>query len=256
VAEGTRGPGVLGRRAARNDGQGEAELTAGLVIIGNEILSGRVADRNTPYFTRRLRELGIEVRRIEVVPDETPEIVRAVRSASNAFDYVFTSGGVGPTPDDVTVPAVAQALERTIVRSSALERLLQEYYKVDELTVAQGRLADIPSGAELIYGENSPYPQLVVGNVYVFPGVPELLQRKFEEIAPLLKGEPIYCVSLETGRLETDLAHLLVQLGDEHPQVKFGSYPHPQHVELVLESRSEAELQTAFASLRRLLEDG
>lgn len=195
------------------------------------------------------------MRRIEIVPDETAEIVRAVRSASLAFDYVFTSGGVGPTPDDVTVPAVAQALERTIVRSPALERLLLDYYKVDELTIAQGRLADIPSGAELIYGEDSPYPQLVVGNVYVFPGVPELLQRKFEQIAPLLKGEPIHSVSLETGRLETELAPLLIALEKQHPTVRFGSYPHPEHVELVLESRSEGELQTAFASLRRLLED-
>lgn len=214
-----------------------------------------MADRNTPYLTRRLRELGVEVRRIEVVADETPEIVRAVRAASAAFDYVFTSGGVGPTPDDVTMPAVAQALERRIVRSPALERLLLEYYKVDELTVAQGRLADIPEGAELIYSHESPYPQLVVGNVYVFPGVPELLVRKFEQVAPLLKGEPIHSRTLETPRLETELAPLLISLGERHPQVRFGSYPSPDKVELVLESREEAALELAFESLRRLLED-
>lgn len=214
-----------------------------------------MVDLNTPFLTRRLRELGIEVRRIEVIPDEPPEIVRAVRAASDAFDYVFTSGGVGPTPDDVTVPAVAAALERTIVRSSALERLLLDYYKVDELTIAQGRLAEIPSGAELIYAPDSPYPQLVVGNVYVFPGVPELLAKKFEQIASLLKGTPIYTESLTTALLETQLAPWLVTLGEEHPAVKFGSYPSATEVELVLESRDEAALQAALGDLRRLLGD-
>lgn len=212
-----------------------------------------MADRNTPFLTRRLRELGIDVRRIEVIPDEVPEIIRAVRSSSAAFDYVFTSGGVGPTPDDVTVPAVAQALERTIVRSSALERLLLDYYKVDELTIAQGRLADIPSGAELIYAPDSPYPQLVVGNVYVFPGVPELLAKKFEQIAGLLKGEPIFSETIKTPLQETELAAWLSMLGLEHPAVKFGSYPSASEVELVLESREEAALQAASAALRRLL---
>ncbi len=214
-----------------------------------------MADLNTPFLTRRLRELGIEVRRIEVVPDEPPEIVRAVRAASCAFDYVFTSGGVGPTPDDVTVPAVAAALERTIVRSSALERLLLDYYKVDELTIAQGRLAEIPSGAELIYAPDSPYPQLVVGNVYVFPGVPSLLEKKFEQIASLLKGTPFFAESVTTSRLETELAPWLSALGEQHPAVRFGSYPSVDTVELVLESREEAPLQAALADLRRLLGD-
>ena len=227
--------------------------TACLIIIGNEILTGRVVDENTPFLTRRLTELGVEVREVRILPDELEVISQAVSRASAEHTYVLTSGGIGPTHDDLTIDAVAHAFGRQVVTSPGLEKLLKVYYKVDELTLAQNRLASIPEGAELIYPEGANYPQVVIANVYIFPGIPDLLRKKFELISYLFEGPPSFEARLMFVAHETDIAGLLQDVAKDNPGVRIGSYPKYLEgvwkVELVLESRQPGEVERVQALL-------
>ncbi|MGE0488305.1 MAG: competence/damage-inducible protein A [Vulcanimicrobiota bacterium] len=232
--------------------------TACLIIIGNEILTGRVVDENTPFLTRRLTELGVDVREVRILPDELEIIAAAVTKASAEHTYVLTSGGIGPTHDDLTIDAVAHAFGRQVVTSPGLERLLKLYYKVDELSLAQNRLASIPEGAELIYPEGANYPQVVIANVYIFPGIPELLRKKFEQIAYLFQGPPSFETRLLFAAHETDIAAMLHKIANDNPKVRIGSYPKHLEgvwkVELVLESREAGEVERVEALLKSELE--
>src|SRR5438034_1268018 len=149
--------------------------TAGIILIGNEILSGKIADVNAAYLCRELRQLGVDVRRISVVPDEVELIAREVVAQSRDFDVVFTSGGVGPTHDDVTIEGVARAMGVPVVRHPELVALLERYYR-DKVTDAALRMAEIPEGAELITGNGLRFPNVAMRNVYVLPGVPEIFR--------------------------------------------------------------------------------
>lgn len=200
--------------------------TVALVVIGTEILTGKVADQNTPFLARRLYELGADLRRVEVVPDEVDEIARAVKAASEVFDLVLTSGGVGPTHDDVTMAGVARAFGYGVVRHAYLENLLSHHYQGEELTAARARLAEIPDGAQLVIREGADFPQVVVHNVYLLPGVPEVLRRRFEGIADLFRGQPWRLLRIRLEGDETDVAPILNRAVRLHPQVRFGSYPY------------------------------
>src|SRR5947199_9870558 len=146
--------------------------TAGIILIGNGILSGKIADVNAAYLCRELRQLGVDVRRISVVPDEVELIAREVTAQSRDFDVVFTSGGVGPTHDDVTIEGVARAMGVPVVRDPRLVRLLEQLAKGRLMTAARLKMAEIPDGAELMAGEGLTFPAVMVRNIYVPPGVP------------------------------------------------------------------------------------
>lgn len=228
--------------------------TAGLVIIGNEILTGKVEDENTPFLTRRLYQLGVEVRRVEIVPDTLEDVGRAVLSASREFDFVITSGGVGPTHDDVTLAGIAHGFGVELQAHPELEELARGYFKVAELTEVQARMTRIPAGTRLVYPPGTRFPQLVMENVYVFPGIPDLLRRKFELVCEAFRGEPFYLETLEVVAEEADIALILERAVADYPGVQFGSYPIPQgRVRLTLEGRSSAEVRGAFEFLSREL---
>src|SRR5437868_15352976 len=168
-----------------------ANPTAAILLIGNEILSGKVEEENARFLTRELRALGVALRRIEVVPDVTDEIAASVRALADRFDFVFTSGGVGPTHDDVTLHAVAEAFGMKVHRHPDLEALLRAGYG-DRLHERDLRMADIPTGARLEYGPGgrhadarAPWPVIVVRNVWILPGVPTIFRRKFEAVREL-----------------------------------------------------------------------
>ncbi|HUG35445.1 MAG TPA: competence/damage-inducible protein A, partial [Candidatus Limnocylindrales bacterium] len=153
--------------------------TAGIVLIGNELLSGKVVDANASYLCRELRALGVEVRKIAVVPDEVDLIANEVREFSRAYDVVFTSGGVGPTHDDVTIEGVARAIGVPVVRDPRLVALIERYAK-GRVNAARLRMAEVPEGAALIHAENLMFPAVVARNVHILPGVPEIFRQKFE----------------------------------------------------------------------------
>src|SRR5690242_15560886 len=177
--------------------------TAGIVIIGDEILSGKFVEENAAFLIGELRALGVELRRITVIPDDLEDIAATVRDASAKHDHVFTSGGVGPTHDDVTIAAIAHGFGVGVTRHPELEAKVRGYWK-DKLADANLRLADVPTGSELVYpaarsesgplptrGNDQLWPVVCFRNVYILPGVPALFRRKFVDIRDRFRALPV-----------------------------------------------------------------
>ena len=230
--------------------------TAGIILIGNEILSGKIEDANAAYLCRELRALGVDVRRISVIPDDVALIAQEVTGFTREFDVVFTSGGVGPTHDDVTIDGVARALGVPVVREPSLVALLKTYYK-GELNEACLKMAEMPEGSELIGGETPGFPTILTGNVYILPGVPEIFRRKFEAIRERFRDQPYYLKNVFVRMGEGTLADYLNALLHEYPLLLLGSYPelsNPEYrVKVTLESRDREYLARALdAFLERL----
>jgi molybdenum cofactor synthesis domain-containing protein len=230
--------------------------TAAVVVIGDEILSAKVRDENSSWLAMRLRSLGIDLRRIAVVPDVVATIADEVRSSSAAFDLVITTGGVGPTHDDVTLAGVALAFDAPLERHPQLAALLQN--SLTGLDDEALRMADLPAGAELWWEGAIRFPLVVMKNVLVFPGVPKLLRMKFDGIAHRLeKGVPVASARLVTTAREPDIALRLRQIQDAHPSVAIGSYPQfehePQTVTVTVDSRDRTALASAVAALEDAL---
>lgn len=225
--------------------------TVGIILVGNEILSGKIVDANAAYLCRELRELGVDVRRISVIPDEVTIIAEEVRVFSRAFDVVFTSGGVGPTHDDVTIEGVARAMDVPVVRHPTLVGLLERYYN-GAPTEAVLRMAEVPEGAELVAGSLR-FPTVLMRNVYVLPGVPEIFRQKFDALRERFRDRPFHlkCVFVRIG--EGTLAAHLNDLLVDFPDLMLGSYPelsNPEYrVKVTLESRDDAYLERALERL-------
>src|SRR5215472_10581539 len=185
--------------------------TSGIIVIGNEILSGKTRDENSSYLVRELRDLGVNVRKISVIPDELGSIADEVRIFSNSYDYVFTTGGVGPTHDDLTMAGIAAAFGRRILRHPDLEASLRHFYP-EELVSGNLRMADIPEGARLVGVKGLWFPVVAVENVYIFPGVPEILQRKFERIKETFREAPFYLREIFLQGDEGQIAAVLHEL--------------------------------------------
>ena len=226
--------------------------TAVLLIIGNELLSGKVRDENVPFLTSELYRLGVEVSAVHFLPDELEVLVEAIAAASSRATYVLTTGGLGPTHDDVTLMAVARALGRAFVHSPSLENLLEKLYGMEE-GPQRTRFATIPEGTEFIHPEGAHYPQIVIGNVYLFPGVPEVTRRKFRLIEDRFQGAAIVSRKLELSCCELEIVHALNRVVEAHPEVKIGSYPHwhegKESVTLTFDSRSSAAVEQAVAAM-------
>lgn len=221
------------------------------IVIGNEILSGKFADENGPYLIRRLRALGADLRRIVTIPDTLDDIAVEVRRCSERFDAVITSGGVGPTHDDLTYDGVARAFDVPLEPLPALLELLERYQL--SRSPANLRMASPPRGTELVAGDRAPFPIVRVRNVYVLPGVPKLFRAKFEAIAPLFQGPEICADRVYVDERESDIADELTRIAADHPGVDIGSYPRwdepGYQVILTLESRDPAALVAARTAL-------
>ena len=234
--------------------------TAGLLVIGNEILSGKVVDANSPYLAKELRELGVDLERILTIPDEVELIAREVRAMSEAYDFVFTSGGIGPTHDDMTMEAIAKAFDCEIEENaSMMERMERAQGKPPN--ESQRKMAMIPENSVLIDSGDLWFPIVVVENVHIFPGIPELLQKKFASMRERFRGVPFLLRRIYVTSNESDIAESLNDLLVEYPELMLGSYPRigEEHyrVMLTLESRDEAYLTAAVDSLlQRLPSDG
>ncbi|HUS32425.1 MAG TPA: competence/damage-inducible protein A [Kofleriaceae bacterium] len=198
--------------------------TAGIVIIGDEILSGKFAEENAAFLIGELRALGVDLRRITFVPDDLEDIAQTVVENARRFDYVFTSGGVGPTHDDITMAAIAHGFGTTVMRHPDLEARVRGYWK-DKLADANLRLADVPTGAELVYGKDQIWPVIALQNVYIMPGVPTLFRRKFVDIRDRFRASPVTAARLYVDVEEGELAPMLDAVVARYPAVKIGSYP-------------------------------
>src|SRR5215510_10231047 len=226
--------------------------TAGIIIIGNEILSGKTRDENSPYLASELRNLGVDVRKITVIPDDLNLISNEVRQFSSTYDYVFTTGGVGPTHDDLTMDGIATAFGRQTHRHPELESTLRQYYSKD-LIDGNLRMADIPDGARLVGGKGAWFPTIAVENVYIFPGVPEILRRKFERIKEMFREEPFYLREIYLRADEGVIAGILNALLLKFPELMLGSYPYFDNpvysIKLTLESKDAGYLDRAHERL-------
>ncbi len=204
----------------------QREATAALVVIGNEILSGRTVDANLPYLARELNALGIPLLEARIVPDVEVRIVEAVNVCRTRYTYLFTTGGIGPTHDDITAAAVARAFDRRLLRHPEAERRLRAYYPPEKINEARLKMAEMPEGAELIDNPISTAPGFRIDNVFVLAGIPRVMQAMFEGIRHRLAGgPPILSRSLTLMAPEGDVAALLATVQRDFPEVEIGSYP-------------------------------
>ena len=202
--------------------------TAALVVIGDEILSGRTQDKNIAQVATWLNEQGIRLAEVRVVPDEIGKIGEAVNALRTANDYVFTTGGIGPTHDDITVDAIAAAFGVPVVLHPDARRLLEDYYRdrPGGLTDARLRMARVPDGAELIPNPTSGAPGVKIQNVYIMAGVPNIAASMLEALTGKLEGgRPVVSVTVGARAAESDVADLLRETEEAHPGVAIGSYP-------------------------------
>jgi len=199
--------------------------TAAALIIGNELLTGKIADANVLVLARALRLLGVQLKRVVMVLDDIDVIAQEVRELSSSHDWLFTSGGVGPTHDDVTIDAVALAFGAKVVSSAPMEQMLRDAYG-DKLTEGHLLMARIPEGARLASNAKMPWPTVVMRNVWVLPGVPEIFQAKI----PLIRDElgadqPFVSHAVFTTLDEGTLKPMLDTVVAAHPDIEIGSYP-------------------------------
>jgi molybdenum cofactor synthesis domain-containing protein len=230
--------------------------SAGIILIGDEILSGKVVDENARFLIEELRELGVGLRRIAVIPDVIDEIAETVREFSERYEHVFTSGGVGPTHDDLTMEGVARAFDTGIVRHPRLEELLRNFYGA-ALAERNLRMADVPEGVTLIDGESPSWPVIAYRNVYILPGIPQIFRIKFKSIRDRFKSDPYHLRCVFTTDEEGRIAGELDRIVASYAGLQVGSYPRidseEYKVKVTLESKDSAQVEAALADLVRAL---
>jgi molybdenum cofactor synthesis domain-containing protein len=231
--------------------------TAGLVLIGDEILSGRTKDRNLGYIADFLTALGIDLKEARVVADSEADIIAAVNALRTRYTYVFTTGGIGPTHDDITAEAIAKAFAVKIDHDPRAVAILKAHYDPGMLNEARMRMARIPQGAELIENPVSKAPGFRLGNVFVMAGVPKIMQAMLEAIAPQLeRGQPMLSVTVTAFIGEGDLAKPLKEIQERYPEVVIGSYPFEEQGKfgsnLVLRSRDAQRLKVAAREVEEM----
>lgn len=236
-------------------------VTASLIIIGNEILSGRTQDTNLAHLALRLNQVGIQLREARVIADDTATIVETVNALRTRDRYVFTTGGIGPTHDDITSESVAKAFGVPWVRDPEAVRLLEAHYPAGHLNEARLRMATVPQGARLIANPVSHAPGFQIGNVFVMAGVPRIMQAMLDDVIPRLEGgRPVLSRTVRCQVPEGTLAAQLGALQKRRPDIAIGSYPFglppaPPGVNLVLRGVDAAVLDEAVVELCGIVRD-
>ncbi|MDH4028268.1 MAG: molybdopterin-binding protein [Nitrospirota bacterium] len=228
--------------------------TAGIIIIGNEILSGKVHDVNSHFLACELRGLGVDVRRISVIPDDIEIIGREALDFSGKYDYVFTSGGVGPTHDDVTMEGIAKGFNVSLVEHPEIRKILLSKYS-GPANSSVLKMTFVPEGSRIDYNENSRFPVVSFKNIYIFPGIPDYIKNKFYLIKERFRTSAFYLKKVYLNCHESDIAETLNRVVESNRDVTFGSYPvigKPEYrVMLTAEARSDSPLKKALDELLR-----
>lgn len=234
-------------------------VTAGLLIIGDEILSGRTKDKNIGHIAEYLTAIGVDLAEVRVVPDVEARIAEAVNALRHAYTYVFTTGGIGPTHDDITADSIAKAFGVGIDHDPRAVAILNARYPDGQLNEARLRMARIPDGAELVDNPVSGAPGFRVENVFVMAGIPSIMQAMLDTIGPTLKtGRVMLSDTVEARIPESRLAQRLAEIEKSHDGAMIGSYPFMDDqgygTRLVVRSRDKAVLQAAAIELRTLVD--
>lgn len=235
--------------------------SAAMLVIGDEILSGRTRDANMHHLAGRLTEMGIDLKEVRIVSDDAPAIRSAARELSDRYDHVFTSGGIGPTHDDITAECIADAFQRPISIRDDARAILQAHYDKQglELNEARLRMARIPDGADLIENPISAAPGFTIENVHVMAGVPSIFKAMLETVLPgLTGGAPLHSETVRIARAEGDIASPLAALAARYPELSFGSYPFQKDgiygANIVIRGTSEVMVGTARRELVSLFD--
>jgi molybdenum cofactor synthesis domain-containing protein len=236
-----------------------ASITAALLVIGDEILSGRTKDKNIGYIAEYLTGIGIDLREVRVVPDLEEEIVTAVNALRNRYTYLFTTGGIGPTHDDITADSVAKAFGVPIDVDPRAVAVMRERYKPEDLNEARLRMARIPNGAELVENPISKAPGFRMGNVIVMAGVPAIMQAMLDNVAPTLQtGARMIVETINAGSVPEGLyAAGLGEIAAQNDGVSIGSYPAFTAAgfanQIVVRGKDRASVDAAAHAVRALI---
>lgn len=234
-------------------------VTAGLVVIGDEILSGRTQDANIAYLAKWLNEEGVVLREVRIIGDDRAAIIEAVNALRERCDYCFTTGGIGPTHDDITVDAVAGAFGVEVVYSEEALQMLAGHYGQEALTEARKRMARIPGGGGLVQNPISGAPGVRKDNVFMLAGIPGIMRGMLEGLRGELAGAaPMVSGAVTVFAPESELAEGLTAIQDAHPEVSIGSYPFFRRGEigaaLVVRSTNAGDIPPVLAAIRRAAE--
>jgi molybdenum cofactor synthesis domain-containing protein len=233
--------------------------TACLLIIGNEVLSGRTKDANLAFLGERLNELGVRMAEARVLPDDEAVIVETLNAVRAKFDYVFTTGGIGPTHDDITAACIAKAFGKKLIRHPDAVALFEKKYAIGELNEARLKMTEVPEGAVLVDNPVSQAPGFRIENVYVFAGIPRVMQAMFEGIKhELAGGARVLSRTVASHAKEGDLAAGLGALQNDYPDVEIGSYPFFSRdgqtgVRVVVRSPDRTEIDAVAERVRALV---
>jgi len=239
----------------------EANYTAGLLIIGNEILSGRTQDANTSYLAQRLNKKGIQLVETRTVRDIEDEIIKALNDLRSSYRYIFTTGGIGPTHDDITTEAIAKAFGVPVLEHPEARKCLENHYKTRDLNLPRLKMALIPEGAELIYNSNSGAPGFRLGNVHVMAGVPEIMQNMLNNIIDELEGgAPVISNTVPCPNCKESMVALqLEEIQNQYPEIDIGSYPYFKNKEyginLVLKGTNHNLLDEATSEVTNIVRE-
>ena len=231
------------------------ERSCAMVVVGNEILSGKVQDSNSFYAACELRKIGVTLKRIAVVPDELKPIADEVAYCARTFDFVLTSGGVGPTHDDITIEAIALAFGRKLVIHPELERVVRQYFT--ERIATGMKMAEVPEGAVLNAAGDLRFPTVQLDNVYILPGIPQIFESKLTALMGRFATDPYFIRAIYTSAGEGTIAEYLNACLKTYPDLLLGSYPRigntEYRVKLTLESKDRDYLERAFMHLLELI---
>ena len=231
--------------------EAKASPTAAIILIGNELLSGKIVDRNGAYLVSELRALGVALREVNIISDELEPISRAASELSERNDYVFTSGGVGPTHDDLTLDGLAAAFGVGLVENGTMAHHIHAVFAQDEdRRQAFMKMALVPEGTTLMQNADLLWPVYCIRNVYVLPGVPEIFRRQFDAIKDRFRSQPFYLRTIYFRVDEGELAPTVTKACRHFPGVSFGSYPvwdkATHRVRVTIESKTRARVEDAY----------
>lgn len=237
----------------------EATPTAAILIIGSEILSGSTVDANIPFIAKRLFQRGVKLQEIRVVADVAEEIIEAVNALRKKYTYVFTTGGIGPTHDDITSECMAKAFGVAHVVVAEAKKRLENYYKnsATEINEARLRMATLPAGSVLIDNTVSAAPGFQIGNVFVMAGVPKIMQAMFNHVETMIEGGPqLFSLTIECNQKEGDIGDELGKIQKNFPDIEIGSYPHMYQtpsLSIVVRGTDDDMVHNAAAKVKELL---
>ena len=234
------------------------EFTSAILIIGNEILSGRTVDKNTSFIAKWLGDLGISVEEVKIIPDKEDVIISSLNELRKKYQYVFTTGGIGPTHDDITSESVAKAFGKKYGYNKEAYAILEKYYANSDFNEGRKKMARMPESASLIYNKQGSAPAFSIENVFVLPGIPSYVELMLPQLKDvLISGKKIISVSIDAKIRESSVAVDLSKIQDKYPNIDIGSYPYSKEggfgTVLVMRGIDSAEINRCKEEVKEMV---